>query len=73
MTQSNNDNKLKDPSIRRLFEGENFVFISTLMKDGTPHLSPTGKLWLSQHLDSIGLSNSDKTDLLIAIENNRAK
>jgi PPOX class probable F420-dependent enzyme len=41
MTQSNNDNKLKDPSIRRLFEGKNFVFISTLMKDGTPHLSPT--------------------------------
>jgi hypothetical protein len=28
-----------------------------------------GKLWLSQHLDSIGLSDSDKTDLLIAIEN----
>jgi hypothetical protein len=41
MTQSNNDNKLKDPSVKRLFEGKNFVFISTLMKDGTPHLSPT--------------------------------
>ena len=41
MTQSNNDNKLKDPSVRRLFEGKNFVFVSTLMKDGTPHLSPT--------------------------------
>jgi PPOX class probable F420-dependent enzyme len=41
MTQSNNDNKLKDPSFRRLFEGKNFVFVSTLMKDGTPHLSPT--------------------------------
>jgi hypothetical protein len=26
-----------------------------------------------QHLESIKLSNSDKTDLLIAIENNRAK
>ena len=41
MTQSNNDIKLKDPSVRRLFEGKNFVFVSTLMKDGTPHLSPT--------------------------------
>jgi PPOX class probable F420-dependent enzyme len=41
MTQSNNDNKLRDPSVRRLFEGKNFVFVSTLMKDGTPHLSPT--------------------------------
>lgn len=28
-----------------------------------------GKLWLSQHLDSIGLRDSDKRDLLIAIEN----
>jgi PPOX class probable F420-dependent enzyme len=41
MTQSNNDNKLKDPLVRRLFEGKNFVYVSTLMKDGTPHLSPT--------------------------------
>jgi PPOX class probable F420-dependent enzyme len=41
MTQRNNDNKLKDPSVRRLFEGKNFVFVSTLMKDGTPQLSPT--------------------------------
>jgi general stress protein 26 len=41
MTQSNNDNKLKDPTVRRLFEGKNFVFVSTLMKDGTPHLAPT--------------------------------
>ena len=30
-----------------------------------------GKLWLSQHLDSIGLSDSDKRDLLIAIENTK--
>ena len=30
------------------------------------------KLWLLQHLDSIGLSDSNKRDLLIAIENNRA-
>jgi PPOX class probable F420-dependent enzyme len=41
MTQINNDNKLKDPTIRRLFEGKNFVFVSTLMKDGTPHVAPT--------------------------------
>jgi hypothetical protein len=32
-----------------------------------------GKLWLSQHLDSVGLSDSDKRDLLIAIENTKAK
>jgi Pyridoxamine 5'-phosphate oxidase len=40
MTQNNSHNKLKDPSIKKLFEGKNFVFVSTLMKDGTPH-SPT--------------------------------
>jgi hypothetical protein len=30
-----------------------------------------GKLWLSQHLDSIGLSDSDKRDLIIAIEDTK--
>jgi PPOX class probable F420-dependent enzyme len=38
---SGNDDKICDPSIKRLFEGKNFVFISTLMKDGTPHITPT--------------------------------
>ena len=38
---TNNDNEMKDPSIRKLFEGKNFVFVSTLMDDGTPHLTPT--------------------------------
>jgi hypothetical protein len=35
MTQSNN-NKINDPSIKKLFEGKNFVSISTLGRDGTP-------------------------------------
>jgi PPOX class probable F420-dependent enzyme len=40
---SSNDNikKISEPSIKKLFEGRNFVFISTLMKDGTPHITPT--------------------------------
>ncbi len=37
----NTIDKLMDPSIRRLFEGKNFVFVSTLMRDGTPHITPT--------------------------------
>jgi PPOX class probable F420-dependent enzyme len=44
MTRSRNSNdgkKIMDSSIRRLFEGKNFVFVSTLMEDGTPHLTPT--------------------------------
>jgi PPOX class probable F420-dependent enzyme len=38
---TNTDKKLTDPSIRKLFEGKNFVFVSTLMRDGTPHITPT--------------------------------
>jgi PPOX class probable F420-dependent enzyme len=30
-----------DPSIAKLFEGKNFAFIATLMKDGSPQVSPT--------------------------------
>src|ERR687888_633202 len=35
------DNKITDPSVRRLFEGKNFVFISSIMKDGSPQVTPT--------------------------------
>jgi hypothetical protein len=38
---TNTGNKLTDPSIRKLFEEKNFVFVSTLMRDGTPHITPT--------------------------------
>jgi hypothetical protein len=38
---TNTGNKLADPSIRKLFEEKNFVFVSTLMRDGTPHITPT--------------------------------
>lgn len=34
-------NKLSDPNIRKLFENKNFVFLSTLMEDGSPQVSPT--------------------------------
>ena len=33
--------KLEDPSIRKLFENKNFVFVASLMKDGSPHVAPT--------------------------------
>jgi PPOX class probable F420-dependent enzyme len=35
------DDKMTDPSIRRLFEEKNFVFVSTLMNNGYPHTTPT--------------------------------
>jgi PPOX class probable F420-dependent enzyme len=40
MTQSNN-NKINDPSIKKLSKGKNFVSISTLRRDGTPQITPT--------------------------------
>lgn len=35
------NNSITDPSIRRLFEGKNLVFIASLMKDGSPQVTPT--------------------------------
>ena len=40
-SDDDNNNKINEPSIKKLFEGKNFVFVSTLMKDGTPHITPT--------------------------------
>jgi PPOX class probable F420-dependent enzyme len=31
---------LSDPRIRSLFEGKNFAFLSSLMRDGSPHVTP---------------------------------
>jgi PPOX class probable F420-dependent enzyme len=31
----------QDNFVRKLFEGKNFVFVSTIMEDGTPHTTPT--------------------------------
>src|SRR5919106_481184 len=57
MTQSkkNSDDKMTDPSIRRLFEGKNFVFVSTLMDDGRPQITPT---W-------VDLEEQDGGDIII--------
>src|SRR5437867_5023715 len=35
------NNSIADHSIRRLFEGKNLVFIASLMKDGSPQVTPT--------------------------------
>lgn len=39
MRQQNNGN-LDDANIRKLFESKNFVFVSSLMKDGSPQVTP---------------------------------
>jgi PPOX class probable F420-dependent enzyme len=35
-----NDN-LNDDAVQRLLRGKNFAFVSSLMKDGSPHITPT--------------------------------
>ena len=35
------NNEITDSSTRKLFEGKNLAFVSTLMKDGHPHITPT--------------------------------
>jgi PPOX class probable F420-dependent enzyme len=35
------NDSITDPSIAELFEGKNFAFLATLMKGGTPHVTPT--------------------------------
>ena len=32
---------ISNPSIAKLFEGKNFAFLATLMKDGSPQVTPT--------------------------------
>ena len=32
---------ISDGAVRRLFEGKNFVYVASLMKDGSPHVAPT--------------------------------
>ncbi len=38
---SEKSNSITDPSIAKLFEEKNFAFLATLMKGGTPHVTPT--------------------------------
>ena len=38
---SEKSDSITDPSIAKLFEEKNFAFLATLMKGGTPHVTPT--------------------------------
>jgi Pyridoxamine 5'-phosphate oxidase len=37
--KANND--INESVVRKLFEGKNFVYIASLMRDGSPHVNPT--------------------------------
>ena len=38
---SEKSDSITDPSIAKLFEEKNFAFLATLMKGGSPHVTPT--------------------------------
>ena len=42
--------KLTHPRIRQFFEGNNFAFLSSLIKHGSPHVTPT---WVDVEDDNI--------------------
>jgi PPOX class probable F420-dependent enzyme len=78
MSQGNN-NKMTDPSVRKLFEGKNFVFLSSIMKDGYPQVTPTwvdienGNILVNTAIGRIkhkNISRDPRVALAIADQNN---
>jgi PPOX class probable F420-dependent enzyme len=72
--------KLRDPHIRELFERKNFVFLSSLMKDGSPHVTPTwvdienGNILINTALGRIkqtNISRDPRVALSIIDQNNQ--
>ena len=78
MGQGSN-NKVTDPSVRKIFEGKNFVFISSIMKDGSPQVTPTwvdienGNILVNTAIGRIkhkNISRDPRVALAIADQNN---
>ena len=78
VNEQNKDN-LNDPRIRKLFEDKNFVFLSSLMKDGSPHVTPTwvdienGNILINTAIRRIkqkNISRDPRVALAIADQNN---
>ena len=78
MTQETNGN-LDDPNIRKLFKNKNFVFVSSLMKDGSPQVTPiwvdieNGYILVNTAIGRIkqkNISRDPRVALAIADQNN---
>ncbi len=78
MSKQNKDD-LNDPHIRKLFEDKNFVFLSSLMKDGSPHVTPTwtdienGNILINTAIGRIkqkNISRDPRVALAISDQNN---
>ncbi len=78
MSKQNKDD-LNNPHIRKLFEDKNFVFLSSLMKDGSPHVTPTwtdienGNILINTAIGRIkqkNISRDPRVALAISDQNN---
>ncbi len=78
MTQQINGN-IDDPNIRKLFESKNFVFLSSLMKDGSPQVTPmwvdieNGYILVNTSIGRLkqkNISRDPRVGLAIADQNN---
>jgi PPOX class probable F420-dependent enzyme len=78
VTQQINGN-LDDPNIRKLFESKNFGFLSSLMKDGSPQVTPmwvdieNGYILVNTALGRLkqkNISRDPRVALAIADQNN---
>lgn len=78
MTHRINGN-LNDPNIRKLFESKNFVFLSSIMKDGCPQVTPmwvdieNGYILVNTSIGTLkqkNISRDSRVGLAIADQNN---
>jgi PPOX class probable F420-dependent enzyme len=74
-----NKNNLNDPRIRKLFEDKNFAFLGTIMKDGSPQVTPTwadienGNILINTAIGRIkqkNISRDPRVSLAIADQSN---
>jgi PPOX class probable F420-dependent enzyme len=73
------NNEITDASTRKLFEGKNFAFVSTLMRDGYPQITPTwvdiedGNILVNTAIGRIkqkNVSRDPRLSIAIADQNN---
>ena len=73
------NNEITDASTRKLFEGKNFAYVSTLMRDGYPQITPTwvdiedGNILVNTAIGRIkqkNVSRDPRLSIAIADQNN---
>jgi PPOX class probable F420-dependent enzyme len=74
-----NGDALKDEAAKKIFEGKNFAYVSSLMKDGSPQVTPTwvdienGTILVNTAIGRLkqkNVSRDNRVALAIADQNN---